>query len=313
MIDESSFLIEFLAETNLMLTQIDYNNKLYDLITPIKNFLLKEKELLSFSMARYCGANAQIAFFCEWYYQTLKLTTDMNPLAMENRNYFQKKVPLKFRGVPNIFELVEQDIALFVPQQLSLLQTKSKSILDSQVAKNPYLNKYLNDQFLSQVLASVYSSNKRKYCESVSLSEYIESQATSTSFVQIAFPCLVGFCYSFNQSGSPVNPNNIKWVVLEEILKNISLLHQINQNHRFDEFVYSTTLSEKEEFEWMQLDEKNRFQRLLANSEVREIIRSHKVRIYKSALKSLENISLPPKNQEMLRELLEWSKMIPIS
>jgi hypothetical protein len=312
-IDESAFLTEFLAETNLMLAQIDFNNKLYDLIFPIKSHFLKQKELLSFSMARYCGANAPVAFLCEWYYQTLLLTSNPLPLIEENRNYFTKKVPIKFRGIIGMPAMIEADIDIFVPQQLALLQNKSKTIIDSLVIKFPYLSKYLSDQFLNQVLASIYSVNKRKYVENLSLSEYLDSQSSSTSFVQIALPCLLGFCFNFNQEGNPINANNIKWVFLEEVLKNISLLHQLNKSRKFEEFLYASMLDEKGEFEWLQMDEKKRLQKILASNDVKELARSHKNKIYSSALQSLQSLSLPDNNSQMLRELLDWAKMVPVN
>jgi hypothetical protein len=308
--DESAFLTEFLAETNLMLTQIDFNSKLYDLIAPIKNHLLKQKELLSFSMARYCGANSQLAFFCEWYYQTLYLTSNPLELVEESRSYFNKKVPIKFRGIPNIAAMVEEDIAIFVPQQLSMLQSKSKAIMDSLVTKQPYLSKYLSDQFLNQVLASVYTTNKRKYVETLNLSEYLEAQSSGTSFVQIALPCLLGFCYNFNQPDSVVRADAVKWVFLEEVLKNISLLHQINQNQKFESFLYTSTMTEKEEFDWMQMNQKNKLQKLMANNEIKEMAHAQKTKIYNSALQALNNLSLPDRHQDMLRELLDWVKMV---
>lgn len=306
MIDESNFLTEFLAETNLLLAQIDYGNKLYDLISPVRNLLLKEKELLSFSMARYCGANARIGFFCEWYHQTLRLTNDTRDLVAENKSYFYKKIPLKLRGVPNIYQLVDYDIAIFVPQQLSLLQNKSKAILDALVTKHPYLSKYMNDNFLSQVMAAQYVSRKKKYSESMSITEYLDSQSYGDSFVKIAFPCLVGFCYSFNQKDSAINGDGIKWIILEEILKNISLLHQLSQDSRFEEFVYSVSLSEKEEFEWLQLDEKNRFQRILASPKTKDTVKSYKDKIFKSTSSTLDNINFPTQHKAMLKELLDW-------
>jgi hypothetical protein len=312
MLDESSFLVEYLGETNKILAQIDYSHKLQDLVNPIRNFLLKQKELLSYSMARYCGSNTQLAFFCEWYFQILKLTSDTTALTEENRQYFSKKIPIKFRGVPNIYNLVEQDILVFVPQQLSLLQSKSKTILDQLAVQYPYLGKYLNEEFLSQIISSVYTSNKRKYAESLSLSEYLESQSTSVSFCQIGFPCLIGLCFYYNQENSPTDPATIKWVIIEEILKNISLLHQINQTRKFDEFVFASTLSEREEFEWMQLDSPNRTQRILGNTEIREQIKSHKNRIYSSALQQIDRLELQQTQVDLLRELLEWARMIPV-
>ena len=307
MANGSNFLTEFLAETNALLSQIDNGNKLHDIISPIKYLMLKEKELLTFSMARYCGANTKIAFFCEWYYQVLKLTINTDPLFKENQEYFYKRVPIRLRGVPNIYALVDKDVQAFVPQQLALIQTKSKAILDSLVISYPFLSKYLNDTFLSQIISSQYSSRKNKYVERMSVSEYLESQMTSDSFVKIALPCLVGFHYSFNKPSSTINVNEVKWIMVEEALKNISLLNQVNQNKDFEEFIHWSTLSEKDEFEWLQMDQKNRFQRMLSSPSTRETVKLHKEKIYKSTINNINAMVFPDQHKKMLLELLDWS------
>ncbi len=307
MANSSNFLTEFLTETNLLLAQIDYGNKLHDIISPIKNLLLKEKELLAFSMARYCGANTKIAFFCEWHYQVVNLTSNLVPLINENKEYFYKKVPIRLRGVPNIYELVDIDIQFFVPQQLALMQTKSKTILDNLVLSYPYLSKYLSDTFLGQITASQYSSRKNKYVERMTISEYLESQMTSDSFVKIALPCLLGFYYSLSQPSSIIKPDGIKWTMIEEALKNISLLNQVNQNKDFEEFIHWSTLSEKEEFEWLQMDQKNRFQKMQSAPATKELAKTHKEKIYKSTINSINAMSFLDQHKKMLLELLDWS------
>ena len=49
---QNSVLTEFLSEANLVLAQENFGNQLEDLLVPIKNFLQKEKQLLSFSLAK---------------------------------------------------------------------------------------------------------------------------------------------------------------------------------------------------------------------------------------------------------------------
>ena len=139
------------------------------------------------------------------------------------------------------------------------------------------------------------------------ITEYLDSQSYGDSFVKIAFPCLVGFCFSFNQQDSSINSDGIKWIILEEILKNISLLHQLGQDNKFEEFVHSMSLSEKEEFEWLQMDEKNRFQKILATPTTKDITKSHRDKIFKSTVSILDNINFPAQHKTMLKELLDWS------
>jgi hypothetical protein len=155
-------------------------------------------------------------------------------------------------------------------------------------------------------MASQYVSRKKKYSESMTIPEYLDAQSYGNSFVQIAFPCLVGFCFAFNQDKSNINPDGVKWIILEEILKNISLLHQLGQDKKFEEFVYSSSLSDKEEFQWLQLDERSKFGKIIESPHTKEIVRSHKDKIFRSTQATLESITFPESSKKMLKELLEW-------
>jgi hypothetical protein len=305
---QNGFLTEFLTEVNFVLTQEDYGNKLQDLLSPIRNLFLEPKELLSFSLARYCGANTRIAFFSEWYFQVVNLTRDSSRLLEADRDYFRHKVPLKLRGLPNLHDLVDEHIKnIFLPHQIAVLHTKNKEFIDDLVYKYPYLNKYLSKNFLSQFVAGELTSVNKLYNPDLNLSAYLEAQGRRMNFVQIGLPVLLGLSYTFNQPHNPVNPQAVKWVLLEELLHQVATLYQINSTKDLQKFIYHQGLSEKEEFDWLQLDEHKQFQQALASAPAREEAKTQAEKIYDSAHNNLQALVFPEEYKTMLNDLIEWA------
>ena len=70
------------------------------------------------------------------------------------------------------------------------------------------------------------------YKENLTVSEFIEAQSQRSSFVQIGLPCILGLSYTFNQPDNPINPDGVKWVLLENLLKNIATLHFSRDNFK---------------------------------------------------------------------------------
>jgi hypothetical protein len=299
---------EFLSELNLVLTQEDFGNKLYDLLTPIKNLLQKDNDLLTYSLARYCGANSRLAFTCEWYLLTNSLTLNCEPLIAENKKHFLKKINPKYKNLRNLDELVENDIkSTFLPLQLSFLNLKAKEFMDEQITKYPYLVKYLNSSFLSQFTTSELQLHKSLYTDSVSLNQYIDIQGSRTSFVYVSLPCLIGFTYSFNQHDNFVNPKGIKWSLLEDVFRQIASLHQMKDDQGFIRVVYEASLDSQQEISWLEMDEQAKSQISFQNEAAIEVIQMLRDRIYEKLKQDIDNLVFPDKYKTMIKELASWA------
>jgi hypothetical protein len=308
MLLQSAFLTDYLAESNLVLTQEDYGNKLFDFLSPIRAFLHKDQEILSFSLARYAGADSRIAFFCQWFYHTLQITRYPHALLEEDRQYFRKKVPIRLRGVPNLYDLVDKDITeVILPEQIAFMNSKTRLLIDDILVKNDFLAKYLSSSFLSQFTASELLCRKRLYAEEVSLNQYMEAQSFRLSYAAVCLPTLLGMCYSFHQPENPVNPKAIKWALLEEVLKSIAILHQTQENSDLAEFAYFSRLSEREQFNWLQITESERKQVASTNPEVVGIVNQMRERFFQKALHEFEVLILPDKDRQIIRDLIDWA------
>jgi hypothetical protein len=308
MVAQSTYVTEYLSETNFALTKEDHGNKFFDLLSPLRALLLDEKEIFSYSLARYCGASSELSFFCEWINQTSKILRNTDQLFESNRVFLQKKVPTKLKGLPNLNQLIDQDILhTYLPFQLEILQTRIKESRVNFVSRFPFLKKYLSSEYMSKRISAELISNSRLYQDHFSLHSYISAQADRDSFMTIAFPCLIGFLFNFNRSDSPINPEGVRWVLLEELLGNIASLHQTSQPGTLQRMVYSSKLSDSEEFSWFQMSAERQLQHAMGSASAREQTQEIRDLIYKKSTKLLEDIIFPQNYMNMLTELLHWS------
>ncbi len=308
MLNLSGFLAEFYNEVNFVLTQEDHGNQMEEVLAPVKNLFLEEKSLLSFSLARYCGANTRISFFCEWYFQVLNITKDTNQLYLANQNYLRKKVPLRLRGLPNLYEVVDKHIEnIFLPSQIGVMHSKNVELTNELKERYPYLSKYLNKDYLSKFIGGEIISIASIYREEITTSQYLKAQGQRLSFVQIALPCLLGLSYSFNQPNNPINPEKVKWVLLEEVLRDIATLYQIYHTEDLQRFLYLKSLSESEEFNYLKSQESTQSKLALQSNSTRQQANEYKDKILFNAINNLEALVFPDNYKEMIRDLIEWS------
>ena len=302
-----TFSREFLAELNQVITSDQWSQSLYDLLTPIRNCLLAETNLLSFSIARHAGANIKIAFFAEWNYQVLKLTNNPKTLLEENRKYFRKKVPMRLRGVPGLYDLIDKHIKeVFQPKQNIIMNLKSDEFMKELGQKHEYYKKYFNKEFLAKFQQSEMLDVRSLYQENVNISQYLEAQGNRLSFIKIGLPVLLGFLYSFHLF--PKNSTKtIRWVLLEEVLRGISALHQTGENKDLQKFIYASRLNEKEEFQWWQEDSSKQLQTALASSEAREISKEARQKIYQNTKNNLASVGLTTNQKQILEDLFNWT------
>jgi len=308
MFSSKSAVTEFLAECNLALAQGDSGLGFEDVLVPIRNLLNREQDLISFSLARYSGANSQLSFFAEWFYQLYKLSLDSRSLLEENQLYFRKIVPLKIKGVPNLYDMVDKDIIeKFLSRQITFMQSKMYELTWDYVRKYPYLSKYLSPSHLNKLTSGDVTTHKYLYRESVPLSEYIKHQSYRSSAVLITFPCMLGFAFSFNQEGSFINSKGIKWILLEEILDTVAMLHQTAGTHDLRLFLYYSALSDKEQFNYLQLSDDKKILLALSSQEAKDSYKDIRNRAWEQAKQSLQNLTFPDKYKQMLADLLTWA------
>lgn len=305
---QSSYTTEYLSETNLVLTQEDYGNKLTDFLQPIKHYLTDDQDLLAFSLARYCGANTHLAFYLQWLLMTTLLTVDTTELQIKTREYLLKKRAASLTDLENVGTMVNKMAdTVYLPFQMNLIQSKSYSMVADLIHKHTYLHKYLSRTFYGKILANEMRCRSFWLQENLTVQEYVGMQGLRESYMYVGYPILVSLAYNFNQTESVVNPSAIKWVFLEEVLEIISSLHQTGRGFELERMYYYETLDASGKVEWLSLSLTEQKKVLLHNDQIQQKGKEFRLSQHRKGLNTLENLRLPDQYKEMLVDLLEWA------
>lgn len=305
---QTSFTTEYLSETNLVLTQEDFGAKLTDIIEPIRSFIQKDQDLLTFSLARYTGADTRISFFCQWLVFLNYIKINNFKLTSETEEYLRNKTPSYLKGLPklndSIFDLAKN---VYFPVQIELFESKLYSMAGDIIAKNPYLQKYLSRSYLSKFSASEVSSKTYWLQDSFNFKTFMKNQAHRISFLEVCFPVLCGLQYSYNQEFNPINAQAIKWSEVVELLEVIASLHQTGASVELESMLYYSDLDETSKFEWLQKNKLEVREILLSKTKIVEESRKIRLEIHQKGTMILESVRLPEKDATMLKELLDWA------
>ena len=338
---EKSILTEFLAESNKMLNQVD-QGQLYDLFSPIKSYLQKQENLLSFSLTRLFGGSKELAFVMEWQTQTSFLTHNSSELFEENQIFWRKKIPVKLRGIPDLFDRIDTDISkVFLPKQLSFFENQNTKLKTEILLNYPNLQVYLQE-FLTKVVSAQFGKSQLLYQENINLSQFLEYLSLGSSFLKIGLPVLTAIRFTNSQAISNIsniilnrnsqrlnekikadydsqnqniqaqnweNAQNeeINWVFLEEIIKDISCLYQISNSLDLAKFLYLQNLSEVQAFDWWQKSENNCLQILIGQKQIQQEVSNHQQKILTKIQTDIARTGLDPKTQNLLKSVANWA------
>lgn len=337
---EKSILTEFLVESNKLLNQVD-QGQLYDLLSPVKNYLQKQEDLLSFSLTRLFGGSKELAFAMEWQTQTSFLIHNSVELFEENQIFWRKKIPVKLRGIPDLFKRIDSDIyKIFLPKQLIFFQDQNLKLKKEILTHFPNLQNYLQD-FLTKIMIAQFGKSQLLYQENINLSQFLEYLSLGSSFLKIGLPVLTAIYSSNSQIISNIIPNtlqksnenrekfdksnysnlsqniqvqnwqntqndNINWVFLEEIVKDISCLYQISNSLDLAKFLYLQNLSEVQVFDWWQKSETNCLQILIGQKQIQEEVNNHQQKLLTKIQTDINRTGLDSKTQKLLKNLANW-------
>ena len=335
---EKSILTEFLAESNKMLNQVD-QGQLYDLFSPIKSYLQKQENLLSFSLTRLFGGSRELAFAMEWQTQTSFLIHNSSDLFEENQIFWRKKIPVKLRGIPDLFDRIDTDISkVFLPKQLSFFENQNTKLKIDILVNYPNLQVYLQE-FLTKVVTAQFGKSQLLYQENINLSQFLEYLSLGSSFLKIGLPILTAIRFASFQEISNTMPNKnsqrlnekikadydsqnqniqtqnwenaqneeINWVFLEEIIKDISCLYQISNSLDLAKFLYLQNLSEVQAFDWWQKSENNCLQILIGQKQIQQEVANHQQKILTKIQIDIASTGLDLKTQHLLKSVANWA------
>jgi hypothetical protein len=305
---QTSFTTEYLSETNLVLTQEDFGGKLSSIIEPIKNYIQKDQDLLTFSLSRYSGGDTRISFFCQWLVFTNYIKNNSSRLTSETETFLRNKTPEYLKGLPNINDKI-YDLAknVYLPVQLELFESKLYSMAGDIITKYPNLQKYLNRGYLSKFSANEVNIKSYFFENNFNFNDFIKLEGSRISFLEVGFPVLTGLMFAYNQENNPINPQAIKWNDIETILEIISTLHQTGNSIELELMMYYSTLNQLQKFEWLQKNKLEIREILLKDQKLIDESKKVRINLHQKGTVILDELRLPEKDVTMLKELLDWA------
>jgi hypothetical protein len=308
MFADQSFVNQFQAEINLIFAHTDTDGALVDLLTPIKNILNQQTTLVAYSLTRKTGASSDIAFFCEWFYQVFALTSDLRLLSKSNQQYWLEKLTDSYPHLPDLHKRIYEDTQrAIIPQQLAVLHQKTAELLGDLATKHEHLKKYLNHRYLNQFLVNSMRANQKLGEKSLALDSYLEVCSRRNAFLQLCFPCLLGFLDDFNNPESPINPSGIKWDVLENILYSIACLEQIGEGDELLTFLYGEHLEDSEKIKWQIDEEQSKYIVASGDEQTKEMAEQVIQSLYVNAKLQLRTLIFPENQKHLIEQILEYS------
>jgi large subunit ribosomal protein L34 len=302
---KNSFLTDFLGEINLIFTQEEYSSEARDFLYPLKNFFLSQQDILSFSISKYVGGDARLALLCEWYFESFVLTLQPQTLIQENQLYLEKRLPVDIRQDERAIREVENLIeTYYIPMQLRFLHHKEREIVYDVVLRYPFLNKYLNNQFLYHSVSSELATHSRVLKNDITASQYLGFQAARKSFLLIGLPCILSFAYIFNEPDTIYNSKALKWSLLEDIARSISLLHETSATVDYLLFLSTKQMDAKARLEWLTLSRSEQFARAYGNPELMNEFKTMREKVHKQLNSNLNELVFPEQCFLTKREFL---------
>jgi len=104
-----------------------------------------------------------------------------------------------------------------------------------------------------------------------------------------------------------VRVKGVKWVMIESLLKDISMLHQTGSSQDLSLFIHQDALDDKGRFKWFQLSRQDKVRAVSTNQSIREKYNEIREKVYRRAKNDLEHLVFPEKYRTMFKDLIDWA------
>ena len=304
---QPEYLSEYLAEVNAILRPPDQERLLCEFLHPLKMYLTKRTRVISFALARYCGASARLALTSEWLYQTSQLNYDKSALLEENTLYFQDRYAAAVDKNPSLKIVIEQDIkSRFLPLQLKYLRDTTRDLIQAQVGTAPWLRPWLAGEISTRPLTTKFRLQAAFYTREISPELFASELRYGEGFALLVLPCLVGILAA-TKHRPELFADPVDFQTLETVLFGISTLYELATHFTAAHYYYVSQLSSSALTGWYVASPEYRRQKVRADWNTQKFLESLRGDYRQRTTRSLESLSLPARHRGLLEELLAWS------
>jgi len=310
MIESVSFRREFESEAEIAIAQLDTGGRLGLFLTPFRQFLQlsEHSHLLSFSIARHCGATPKTAFFLEWAHLSFELPKDYSLLYKTNRRFLQSVVPPAVSLMPQIVDYIDQDAAnSLITEQMKFVYQRFIYLRQEVINKQPFLTRFFDESIFAKVTASELFLRRPLYTQSPTVADFLEYLTYSSSFLSITLPALAGFATIFSRENSDIATDKIKWAQVESICKSISVLYQLRHNVHARVFLRGKLYEADQYTRWLSLSLQEQEDIALKDDQISTQIDDIAHQIQDRATAELSTLAFPATHKDTLTQLLSWA------
>lgn len=285
------------------------NNSFNQAIEPVRLHIQNKTDLHTFSLVKFLTDYNELAFFFQWFMETNLLIYNNDLITKINQEYFSKKVDKNLRGLTNLKTLLSRDLnSTIIPTQISFFSFISRENIDFFTRKYPATNRFLNSQYLTKIQDALSFNDTLLYQNTPNLTQKLHSLGYGGGFLQIGFPLLVSLSYKYSLPEVPFSANDVKWLVLEEVVKNISILQALKDNKKIAPFLYQSLLNETELYKFYQMNLTDQMAESLTCQAVQDQILEIKEKLYQNTTQKIGKTCLPEEDVQILSSMLEWAK-----
>lgn len=298
----------YLSLLNEVFKKVSHLDNLYKVMEPVRVSLQSNQDLHTFSLVKFLTKNNELSFFFQWFADTSKVVHDYDKIHEINKEYLLANINKDLKGVPDLYALLSKDIVSRVSSnQLSFFNYISREKIDFFTRTYNSTNRYLNNDYLFKIQNALAFPDTFVYNNNQALALKLDSLAYSQSFLEVGWPLLTSFAYKFALPGSAISTQGVKWLILEEICKNLSLLHTIKNNRVLSPYLYQLSLNETELYKFYQINKNTQLADSLVSPEVQKQIAQIRDKVYQNTKQKIENLIFPSEDLALLKSLLEWS------
>lgn len=301
---------EFLAESNVALSQEDERNQLGSLLNPLIWSLQNEKRpITAYTLARSFGAPSRLAFFCEYTSFVGQAMQNLSMLSTSNYNYFLNSLAPNMRAGKDVDNLLEKHSeGQILTMQIALMNQKLEQLRLDTIARYTYTSRFLGFQVFHRIFAHENSIVRNIASAKTTLAQYMDTLAGGFSYATVGLPVVSGIAQSVKEQSEVIDTSKIQWSMLESICRNISFLVRTSAPLHLALFLKEQVVSDT--LEWFALSTMERSDLALSDTEIIQQIKQIREKVRDRTRNDIEYIVLPEQSRQILKQLVEWASLL---
>jgi hypothetical protein len=223
----SSYDKDYQSELDIVFGQIEGNNKLQWLISPLKRYFEIHNNRIAFNLALSVGGDVRTAFAADWLLVTHSLPQNFSSLMEVNKDYLAQRLPEGLTlDEEQQDDLIELAGSTMITHQMRYVYNIANSLVSELTLALPYLHPWINDNTIATILENDFEKNGGNIFSLRTMEQSADLASYGESFLVVGLPLMLGVLDHCYRETSGIDPSSINWGSLEIITRGLSLLRE---------------------------------------------------------------------------------------